>query len=100
MKHEITKKTIIYRFLAFGLGMFITTLFLWSNPLLSLKITIVSESLSIVLYYVYEYYWRKIVEHIKIKKGMNLLSVKGRKVLLEYNVLEVLDENKFIIEVV
>ena len=101
MKREILKKTLIYRVLAFWLGMFITTLILFDDPWKSLEVTIWTEIGAISLYYTFEHYWRKFVEWKRLKKGMNLLSIEGNgKVSIEYNVLEVLEDNKFIIEVV
>jgi len=101
LKYEILKKTLLYRLLAFAIGAFITTLFLWHNPFLSLKITVVSEFASIGLYYLFEYLWRRHVEKAKLKKGMNILLMEvNGKISLEYNVLEVLEDNKFVIEVV
>ena len=101
MKHEILKKTLLYRLLAFGIGIFITSLFLWENPLLSLNITLVSESASIGLYYLYEYLWRRHIKRVNIKKGMSVLLIKDSNDKHNwYEVVEVLEENKFVIKVV
>ena len=100
MKHEILKKTLLYRLLAFGLGTFITSLFLWKDPLLSLNITLVSESASIGLYYIYEYLWRRHIKHSNIKKGMSVLLIKGSDKHNWYEVIEDLGEGKLTIKVV
>jgi len=100
MKHEILKKTLLYRFIQFGIGTFITTLFLFNNPLLSLKITTVSEIASVGIYYAYEYLWRKYMEYRILKEGSQILLLPDSTVRIAYNVIEVLDDNKFIIEVV
>ena len=100
MKREILKKTLIYRLLAYALGVYIGILspltieqsFFWAT---------LGESASLILYYTYEHGWRKYIRRRNLKKGMSIFSMEGNgKVSLEYNVLEVLDDNKFIIEVV
>lgn len=104
MKHEIAKKTLIYRTLAFTCGLIVgifATIFLNIPFYINLIIAVVSEVVSIGLYYSFENYWRRLIERIKIKKGMNLFSIEvNGKVKIGYNVLEVLEDNKFIIEVV
>jgi len=102
MKNEILKKTLLYRLLAFGIGMLITTSFLFKNPFLSLWITLFCETASLILYYSYEYLWRKYIDHRNIKKGMNVLLINNGKEDKHawYNVIEVLEDNKFVIEVV
>jgi len=101
LKHEILKKTMLYRILGFGLSMFITTLIFFKEPLLSLNVSITTEGGALALYYLFEYSWRKYVNHKKIKGGTSLFSIgSNRKVLLEYNVLEDLGDGKILIEVV
>ena len=101
MKHEILKKNLLYMFLAFGIGTFITTLFLFNDPLLSFNITFASEGASIGLYYIYEYLWRRHMNHSNIKKGMNVLLINdGHDKHSWYEVIEVLEENKLVIRVV
>ena len=100
LKHEIAKKTLIYRLLAYALGVYIGILspltivqsFFWAT---------LGETVSLILYYTYEHSWRRFIKRINLKKGMNIFSMEGNgKVSIEYNVLEVLDDNKFVIEVV
>ena len=98
MKYEILKKTLLYRVLAFGLGTFITTLFLFHDPILSFNITLVSEGASVGLYYIYEYFWRRRMNSKKLKEGMKMYSANDKHGW--YNVIKVLEDNKFIIEVV
>ena len=101
MKYEILKKTLFYRLVSFGMTTFITTLFLFSDPLKSLWITICSEIGAVMLYYTYEYYWRKLVERRCLKKGDNVLCINGdSKVRIAYEVIEDLGEGKLIIEIV
>lgn len=102
MKNEILKKTLIYRTLAFGIGIFITTMFLFKNPFLGLRITISCEIASLLLYYLYEYSWRKYIDRRNLKQGANILLIKNgpKDKHAWYNVIEVLDDNKFVIEVV
>ena len=101
MKHEILKKTMLYRILGFGLSMFITTLIFFTNPMLSLNVSIATEASALGLYYAYEYLWRRYTEHKKLKEGVHIFSIgSNRKVLLEYNVLEDLGDGKILIEIV
>ncbi len=100
MRHEILKKTLIYRLLAYS----VTILINLGSPLgtiLSIIFATISEVASLVIYYVYEYYWRKLIENNNIKKGMNILLIKGEDDKHAwYEVIEVLEENKFVIRVV
>ena len=101
MKQEILKKTLLYRFLSFGLSMFVTTLFLFSDPMKSWQITIASELGAVCLYYIYEHGWRKYIEHRRLKKGSNVLCMNGdSKVRIAYEVIEDLGEGKLIIEII
>ena len=100
MKHEIAKKTLLYRILGFGLSMFITTLIFFDNPILSINVSLATEISAVLLYYLYEYFWRKYVERINLKKGSHILLVPDTTARIAYNVIEVLEDNKMIIEVV
>ena len=100
MKHEILKKTLLYRLLAYG----VTILINIASPLgmaLSILFATISEVTSLIIYYVYEYYWRKMIDSKNLKKGTNILMIQGNgKISIAYNVLEVLDDNKFVIDVI
>jgi len=102
MRHEILKKTLLYRVFSFALAMIVSSavvfLFLY-NSLLTWHLTIWTEVAAVSLYYSFEYSWRKYIEKRRIKEGTNLFSIGDSKVKIAYNVIEVLDDNKFIIEV-
>ena len=100
MKQEILKKTLLYRLLAYVLGIYIgilsplsiTQSFFWAT---------LGEGASVVLYYIYEHGWRKYVERRRLKKGTNVLAMTGDgKVRIAYEVIEDLGEGKLIIEIV
>lgn len=80
--------------------MFMTTLLLWNNPLLSFKISIVSEVASIGLYYLYEHSWRKYITNIRLKKGMDVLLIGNDDKHNWYSVVEEFPDGKILIEVV
>jgi len=103
MKHEIVKKTLLYRVFSFILTQIISTLvvdFFVHDIFLSWWLSLFTELGAVCLYYIYEHGWKRLIKRIKLRKGMNLFSIKGNgKVSISYNVLEVLGDNKFIIEV-
>ena len=109
MKYEILKKTLIYRMLAFIIGLIITTILTLTllmmrelNTLtISLVVAIIVEINSIGVYYIFEYFWRKYVEHRRLKEGTSVLSITGdSKVRIAYEVIEDLGEGKLIIKVI
>jgi len=68
---------------------------------ISLNVAIIIEILTIGLYYTFEYYWRKLVEYKRLKKGDSVLCINGDpKVRIGYEVIENLGEGKLIIEVI
>lgn len=75
--------------------------FLLNDVLLSWYLSIFTELGAVFLYYIYEYFWRKHMDHNNIKKGMSVLLIKGEGDKHGwYEVIEVLEENKFVIKVV
>lgn len=100
MRHEILKKTLIYRLLAYS----VTILINLGSPLgtaLSIIFATISEVASLFIYYTYEYSWRKYIEHRLLKEGVNVLSMGAdSKVRIAYEVIENLGEGKLIIKVV
>ena len=104
MKHEILKKTLFYRVFSFILTMVVSTLvlyFLINDILLSWYLSIFTEMGAVFLYYIYEYLWRRHMNHSNLKKGMNILLLKeGGDRHSWYEVIEVLEENKIVIKVV
>ena len=99
MKHEILKKTLLYWVLAYFLGLGIT-LALPIPIAVSLLIATVSESASLGLYYTYEYFWRLQIKRTNFKKGMDILLIRNNDKHNWYSVVEVLEDNKIVIEVV
>lgn len=101
MKNEVLKKTLIYRGLAFTVGMMIALL-MTGSIILGLILGTVSELVSLTTYYLFEISWRKYIDHRNLKKGTNVLLINNGQEDKHawYNVIEVLGENKFIIEVV
>ena len=97
MKHEIIKKTIIYRILAFFIALAIG---LFSPIPLSISIAfvIVSEGVALATYYLYEWLWKRHVDMKNIKNGMRMFSLKTGKYGW-YNVIELLEDGKMVIEV-
>jgi len=100
MRHEILKKTLLYRLLAYVLGICIGILsplsigqsFFWAT---------LGEGVSVVLYYIYEHSWRRYIDHRLLKKGINVLSINGdSRVRIAYEVIEDLGEGQLIIKVV
>ena len=109
MKYEILKKTLLYRLLAFIIGLFLTTVltvyFLFiaglSTLIISLVVAVIVEINSIGIYYMYEFLWRRYIEHIHLKEGTNVLCMNGdSKVRIAYEVIEDLGEGKLIIKVI
>ena len=104
MKHEILKKTLFYRVFSFGLTQTVSTIVLYfflNDILLSWYLSIFTELGAVGLYYIYEYLWRRHVSRKMIKKGMNVLLIKENGDRHSwYEVIEVLEENKFVIKVV
>lgn len=104
MKHEILKKTLLYRSFSFGLTMIMSTIILnilVNDMLLSWYLSIFTEMGAVVLYYIYEYFWRRHINSERVKKGMNVLMIKGNSDKHNwYEVIEDLGEGKIIIKVV
>lgn len=102
MKHEIIKKTLLYRTIAVGIGLLLPIL-LTGNIVLGLKTALITESTTLATYYLFELAWRKYVERQRVREGVSLFVLgngDGNKVRIAYNVIEVIDENKFVIEVI
>ena len=104
MKHEILKKTLLYRVFSFALTMIVSTIllnFFFNDVLLSWYLSIFTELGAVFLYYVFEYLWRRHIDHNNIKKGMNILLFRENCDKHSwYEVIEVLEEDKIIIRVV
>ena len=103
MKHEILKKTLVYRAFSFVITMIVSTIllnFFFNDPLLSWYLSIFTEIGAVFLYYGFEYLWRRHIKHTNIKKGMSVLLINGSDKHNWYEVIEVLEENKFVIKVV
>lgn len=100
MKNEILKKTLLYRMIAISLGLLLPYL-ITQQLIISITVGIITESVSLITYYIYESLWRKHVERKRLKKGVHLLQINGdEKVRISYNVLEDLGDGKLVIEVV
>ncbi len=99
MKNEILKKTLIYRGLAFVVGMMIALL-MTGSIVLGLMVGFVSETASLTTYYIFELSWRKYIKHKKLKAGMGLFMLEERGRYNWYEVVEVLEDNKIVIKVV
>jgi len=68
---------------------------------ISITVAIIIEIATIGLYYTFEYYWRKYVEHRRLKEGDSVFQINGDpKVRIGYEVIEDLGEGKLIIEVI
>ena len=96
MKHEILKKTLLYRIISFCFTITMTTIFTLAFILLtkikslpiSITVAIIIEIATIGLYYTFEYYWRKLVEYKRLKKGDSVLCINGDpKVRIAYEVI-------------
>jgi len=99
MKREILKKTLLYRLLAYVIALVIG--FFSPMPITaSIVFVSISEVVSLVAYYIYEYLWRRHMKRTNLKKGMSVLLIKGNDKHDWYEVIEVLEENKLVIKVV
>ncbi len=86
--------------IAVSLGLMLPFL-ITGQLVLSLMVGMVTETVSLITYYVYEYFWRKYIERRHLKEGTSVLSMVGdSKVRIAYEVIEDLGEGKLIIEVV
>ena len=94
MRHEIIKKTIVYRLIAFTIGLLIPIL-MTGSIMLGIISGLVCETISLITYYLYELSWNKAFH--RLKKGSRIMLIDDK--YSWYNVVEELDENKFIIEV-
>ena len=99
MRNEVLKKTLIYRGLAFAVGIFIALLMTGSITL-GLMIGLVSELASLATYYIFEISWRKYIKHKKLKAGMSLFMLEERGRYNWFEVIEVLEDNKIVIKVI
>jgi len=97
MKREILKKTLLYRTIAISLGLLLPFL-ITGQFVLSIIVGIVTESTSLITYYIYEYCWRMYMKKKKLRQGMKMFVANDKHGW--YNVLEVQDDNKILIEVV
>ena len=98
MKHKVLKKTIIYRILAFVIAMAIG---LFSPIPISVSIifVIVSETVSLATYYLYEFLWERHINKKNLKLGMRMWLGESHDKYGWFNVIEVLEDGKIIIEV-
>ncbi len=64
-----------------------------------LMVGIISELSSLITYYMFEVSWRKHIKHKKLKAGVLIMAEKRGRYNW-YEVLEVLEDNKFIIKVI
>ncbi len=99
MRHEILKKTLIYRLLAYS----VTILINLGSPLgtaLSVIFATISEVASLFIYYIYEYSWRNLIKRRKLKAGMSIFKLEERGRYNWYEVIEVLEDNKIVIKVI
>ena len=100
MKSEILKKTLFYRVIAISLGLLLPYL-ITQQLAISLMVGLVTETVSLITYYIYEYSWRRYVERKNLKEGVSLLQINGDpKVRIAYEVIEDLGDGKLIIEVI
>lgn len=95
MNLSILKKSLLYRALAYLLGILIG-IFSPMPIIVSVTFVTISEASSLALYYLYEHCWQKSARNKRLKEGFKILPDK----FSWYNVLEVLEDNKFIIEAI
>lgn len=97
IKHEIIKKTLLYRILSISIGFFVP--FLISGDLLfTLKVGFFTEFSTTLIYYLYERVWRIFVREKILEEGNNLLLTHDKNV--QYELLEKIDDDKYIIKIV
>ena len=100
MKHEIIKKTLVYRVIAITIGLTIPIL-LTGSLVIGLQNGLITEACTLASYYTFEILWRKFVDMKRLKAGMDMyLLGENSDKHGWYNVVKVIDENKFVIEVV
>lgn len=97
MKHELIKKTLVYRTLAIATGLVLPILLI-GDVKIGLQMGISTEITTMVIYYLFELSWRRYVNGHKYRLPVEIFISNDDKHGW-YNVIEDLGDNKFVIEV-